>query len=114
MAQFYAILIAVFALALALFAVQNTQALTVSFGPWSFTASQAAVILGAAFAGAIIGILLGLRGQIRARRAARKAEDRYPSCEALGKDLAELAEQSGWDTRADTLVSVLLGPSAES
>ncbi len=76
MAQFYAILITVFALALALFAIQNTDPLTVRFVAWSFTASQAATILGAAFVGAIIGILLTLRGQIRARRAARKAEDR--------------------------------------
>ncbi len=76
MAQFYAILIAVFALALALFAIQNTDPLTVRFATWSFTASQAAMILGAAFVGTIIGILLTLRGQIRARRAARKAEDR--------------------------------------
>ncbi len=76
MAQFYAILIAIFALAISLFAVQNTQTLTVSFWPWSFTASQAVVILGAAIAGAIIGTLLSLKGQIRARQAARKAEAR--------------------------------------
>ncbi len=76
MAQFYAILIAVFALALALFAIQNTDPLTVRFVTWSFTASEAVVILGAAIAGGIIGALLGLKGQIRARRAARKAEAR--------------------------------------
>ena len=76
MSQFYAILIAAFALALALFAIQNTDPLTVRFVAWSFTASQAVMILGAAFAGVVIGILLTLRGQIRARRAARKAEAR--------------------------------------
>ena len=76
MAQFYAILIAAFALAVALFAIQNTDPLTVRFAIWSFTASQAAVILGAAIAGAIVGGLLGLQAQLRARRAARKAEAR--------------------------------------
>ncbi len=76
MAQFYAILIAIFALAISLFAIQNTAPLTVRFVTWSFTASQAVVILGAAIAGAIIGTLLNLKGLIRARRAARKAEAR--------------------------------------
>lgn len=76
MAQFYAVLIAAFGLALALFAIQNTDLLTVRFLTWSFTASQAVVILGAAVTGASIGVLLTLRGQIRARRAARRAEAR--------------------------------------
>jgi len=77
----YAILIAAFALAIALFAIQNTDRLTVTFMVWSFTAPQAVVILGAAISGAIVGGLLGLRGQIRARRAARKAEVRLRELE---------------------------------
>ena len=76
MAQAYAILIAAFGLAIALFALQNTDSLTVRFWPWSFTASQAVVILGAAIAGAILGGLIGFRAQLRARRAARMAEAR--------------------------------------
>ena len=77
----YAILIAAFALAIALFAIQNTDRLTVTFMVWSFTAPQAVVILGAAISGAIVGGLLGLGGQIRARRAARKAEVRLRELE---------------------------------
>lgn len=59
------------------------------------------------------GVPLAL-DRVLSRAVARPVEDRYPSCAALGKDLFDLAEQDGWDTRAESLVSLLQGLRAET
>jgi len=60
-------------LAVALFALQNSEVVTVRFWPWEFQASLAAVILGATAVGALIAGLLGLASRLRRWQRSRRA-----------------------------------------
>lgn len=57
--QFYLVCALVFALAVAIFAVQNTAAVTISFLLWQFKTSLVIVILGSASLGALFVFAVG-------------------------------------------------------
>jgi uncharacterized integral membrane protein len=71
--QFLFIVLTVLLLAVALFALQNSEVVTVRFWPGQFQASLAAVILGATAVGAIIAWLLGLAGRLHRWQRSRRA-----------------------------------------
>lgn len=60
-------------LIVALFALQNPDAVTVRFWPWEFQASVAAIVLGATVTGALVGWGLGLLGRFRRWQRRRPA-----------------------------------------
>jgi uncharacterized integral membrane protein len=60
-------------LVVALFALQNSEVVTVRFWPGQFQASLAAVILGAVAGGALIAGLLGLASRLRRWQRIRRA-----------------------------------------
>jgi len=62
------VLVALLLLAVALFALQNAQPVTVRFLLWQVEASVAAVTLAATAAGVLMGGLIGLVGRLRRRR----------------------------------------------
>jgi uncharacterized integral membrane protein len=57
----YMILMAILALLVAIFALQNTMVVELSFLAWSFTTNLVVVIIGAAVMGMIIASLWGLK-----------------------------------------------------
>jgi uncharacterized integral membrane protein len=63
--QLLFVVVTLLLLAVALFALQNPDVVTVRFWPWQFQASTAAVVLGATATGALIGWLLGLVARLR-------------------------------------------------
>lgn len=63
--EFKFIISLIFAVLVAIFAIQNAGSVEVKFFLANFTISQAVVILGSAIIGAIIVLLLGLIKQIR-------------------------------------------------
>lgn len=74
--MFYLILAFAFSLVVAVFAVQNSVAVTISFLSWSFQTSLVIVILGAATFGALAALSLAVPMQIKARWALKKAKNR--------------------------------------
>lgn len=82
--QFYFLLGLLFALCIALFAVQNAAPVDVHFLFWSFPRiSLSLVILGAVAAGALVAMLLGLGRQYRAGRRIRELTARVAQLEHL-------------------------------
>jgi len=71
--QLIYLLVTLFALAIALFALQNAEPVKVQFLRWTFESSVAVVTLGSAAVGALIVMGLGLVGRVR-RRAGRHRE----------------------------------------
>ncbi|MGI9860160.1 LapA family protein [Moorella naiadis] len=71
--QIYSLLAILFALLVAIFAVQNAVAVNIRFLAWQFPEiSLVLVILGAAAFGALVVFLLGLVRQVRASREIRQ------------------------------------------
>jgi len=79
----YVILALVFAVFVALFAVQNATQITVTFLAWQWNTSVAVVILGAAAFGAAFGGLLALVREIQLKLRLRGAEGRVRRLENL-------------------------------
>jgi len=73
--QLIYLLVTLFALAIAVFALQNAEPVKVQFLRWTFESSVAVVTLGSAALGALIAMGLGLVGRVR-RRAGRQREAR--------------------------------------
>jgi len=71
--QLLFIVLTLLLLAVALFALQNSEVVTVRFWPWQFRASLAAVILGATAGGALIAGLVGLASRLRRWQRSRMA-----------------------------------------
>ena len=75
----FLIALTVLAVAVAVGALQNGHAVTVSFLLWQFEAPLALIILGATVAGLVIGGLIGfarfVRRQSRARSVGRRSVD---------------------------------------
>ena len=71
-----------FALLVAIFAVQNAVFVTVSFLFWSFQTSLVLVVLGAATFGAMAVLSLASLAQFRLRRTLRRARQRLGEMEA--------------------------------
>lgn len=71
--QLIYLLVTLFALAIAVFALQNADPVKVQFLRWKFESSVAVVTLGSAALGALIAVGLGLLGRVR-RRAGRQRE----------------------------------------
>jgi uncharacterized integral membrane protein len=71
--QLLFIVLSLLLLAVALFALQNSEVVTVRFWPGQFRASLAAVILGATAGGALIAGLLSLASRLRRWQRSRRA-----------------------------------------
>lgn len=76
------IVLALLAMAVALFALQNADQVTVTFLAWKLQSPLAAVILGSVAAGGIIAILLNLPHWFRSRREIRQLSNRLRELEA--------------------------------
>ncbi|NLY30441.1 MAG: DUF1049 domain-containing protein [Firmicutes bacterium] len=79
----YVILALVFAVFVALFAVQNATQITVTFLAWQWNTSVAVVILGAAAFGAAFGGLLALVREIQLKLKLRGAQGQVRRLETL-------------------------------
>ena len=77
----YVVFALMFALLGAVFALQNSTAVTVSFAVWSFETSLVLIVLGSAIVGAMISMLLAAPMQIRLRWALDKAKRRSAELE---------------------------------
>ncbi|HWR09414.1 LapA family protein [Sporomusa sp.] len=77
----------IFALLVAVFAVQNSLAVTVSFLAWSFQTSLVIIILGSATFGAMTILSLAMLVQFRLRRTLRKIQQSQQLLEAENREL---------------------------
>ena len=103
----YLVLIFAFALAVALFAVQNSAMVEVRLFRWSWEVSLVMVILGSAAAGVLMTGLIGLVSSVRLRLRIRELEGRIRRMEtelksatpsapsAPQKDVSGTVEQGG-------------------
>lgn len=73
--QLIYLLVTLFALAIAIFALQNADPVQLRFLRWTFESSVAVVTLGSAALGALIAVGLGFVGWVR-RRTARQPQDK--------------------------------------
>jgi uncharacterized integral membrane protein len=78
----YLMLAFVFALVVAVFAVQNSLPVTVSFLWWGFQTSLVLVILLSAIFGALTVLLLAVPVQVKARWALKRARQKHGELEA--------------------------------
>ena len=83
----------VFSLLVAVFAIQNSLSVTVSFITWSFQTSLVIVILGAATFGALAILSLAVPMQLKIRWDAKKDRQRQGELEAEVKTLQERLEK---------------------
>lgn len=98
--QFYLVLALVFALGVAVFAVQNAGPVQVRFFGWHFETSLVAVILGSALAGACIVALVGLFKQVQMVWQLRGARSRISQLEG---------DVQKWKAAAATAVALHAG-----
>ncbi|HMM21210.1 MAG TPA: LapA family protein [Selenomonadales bacterium] len=89
----YLFLALVFSLFVAIFAVQNSLPVVVSFLYWSSQTSLVIVILGSAVLGALIMLSLATLMQVKARWTLQKARQRQGEMEAELKTLKERLEK---------------------
>jgi len=95
----YLVLALIFAVFVALFAVQNAGQITVNFLAWQWNTSVAVIILGAAAFGAIFGGLMAVIREIQLKLKLRGAEGRANRLETL---LEEAEQEKG---RLETLLA---------
>ena len=88
--QFYLILALIFSLLVAVFAIQNTELVMVSFLTWDFSVSLVLVLLGSAAAGALVLYFLGLFKQVGAWFRIRQLHSQK---EGLEKQMQKLEER---------------------
>lgn len=81
MSQLYLVIALIFAVAVAVFAVQNAGTVTVTFGVWRVETSLVVVILISAVLGAVVTALLGLPRAVKARRRLREESARLMELE---------------------------------
>ncbi len=94
----------VFSIIVAVFAIQNSIAVTVSFLVWSFQTSLVIIILGSASVGALVIWCLATWAQFRMRREINKATQRQTELESDNKALQlklEKLEKSQAEKTAD-------------
>ncbi|HWR45358.1 LapA family protein [Sporomusa sp.] len=77
----------IFALLVAVFAVQNSLPVTVTFLTWSFQTSLVIIILGSATFGAMTILSLALLVQFRLRRTLHKTQQAQQLLEAENREL---------------------------
>ncbi|WP_093687828.1 LapA family protein [Sporolituus thermophilus] len=77
----------VFALLVAIFAVQNSLPVTVSFLMWSFQTSLVIIILGAATFGALVIVSLATLAQFRLKRTIHQLRQRLSDLETENNEL---------------------------
>jgi len=88
--QFYLILALLFSLLVAVFAIQNTEVVVISFLTWKFSVSLVLVLLGSAVSGALVLYFLGLFKQVGAWFKIRQLNSHK---EGLEKQVHKLEEQ---------------------
>ena len=94
--QFYWILSLLFALIVALFAIQNAEAVDIRFLTWQFKdISLVLVILGSAVAGAVILFIVGAMKQVKMAWKIREAEGKIRKLEIELTKLVEEKEHDG-------------------
>lgn len=92
-AQFYFVLTLVFAVFVAVLAIQNTEPVTVDFLAWQFPqVSKVLIVLVSAAVGAVITLLLGLGWEIGRIRHTRQLE-------AQVRELEQRLETQGLETQ---------------
>lgn len=89
----YLFLALVFSLFVAIFAVQNSLTVVVSFLSWNFQTSLVIIILGSAILGALVILSLASLMQIKSRWTLQKAKQRQGELEAEIKTLKERLEK---------------------
>lgn len=89
----YLLFALVFSLLVAVFAIQNSLPVSVSFVTWSFQTSLVIVILGAATFGALAVISLAVPMQLKARWDLKRVRQRQGELEAEVKTLQERLEK---------------------
>lgn len=89
----YLVLALVFAVFVALFAVQNAGQITVNFLAWKWNTSVAVIILGAAAFGAIFGGLMAVIREIQLKLKLRGAEGRANRLETLLEEAQQEKER---------------------
>ncbi len=77
----------IFAVVVAIFAIQNAGSIEVKFFFANFRISQAVVILGSAIIGAIISLLLGLIKQIKHKRMVKQLSQEIADLKLENNDL---------------------------
>lgn len=77
----------IFAVVVAIFAIQNAGSIEVKFFFANFRISQAVVILGSAIIGAIISLLLGLIKQLKHNRAVKQLSQEIEALKLENNDL---------------------------
>lgn len=82
----------IFAFLVAIFAVQNSLPVTVTFFAWGFQTSLVIIILGSATFGAMIILSLAMLVQFRLRRALHKAQQIQQQLEIENRQLRDLQE----------------------
>ncbi len=104
--QFYWILSLLFALIVALFAIQNAEAVDIRFLTWQFKdISLVLVILGSAVAGALILFIAGAMKQVKIAWKTRETEGRIRKLEI---ELAKSREEKEHDDNKIELLEIEL------
>lgn len=103
--QIYLITALLFSLLVAVFAVQNTEVVTIRFITWQFSVSLVLVILGSAIVGALALYFLGLFKQVGAwfkiRQLDGKKKDLEKQLEKLETMIKGAEETSNTEVLAD-------------
>lgn len=95
MSQLYLVIALIFAVAVAVFAVQNAGTVTIRFGLWLVETSLVVVILISAVLGAVVTVLLGIPGALRARRRLKEQSARLMELEQRLKEQGREASPGG-------------------
>ncbi len=88
--QFYLIIALIFSLLVAIFAIQNTALVVVSFLTWQFSIPLVLILLGSAVSGALVLYFLGLFKQVGSWFKIRQLNSHK---ESLEKQVQKLEEQ---------------------
>lgn len=83
----------IFALLVAVFAIQNALPVTISFFSWTVQTSLVIIIMGAATFGAMVILSLAIYVQFQQRLALRKSKQRQGELEAEVQTLKNRLEQ---------------------
>ena len=86
MSQLYLVIALLFAVAVAVFAVQNATPVQVNFLRWHFESSLVVVILISAALGALLTVLLGVPRVLRIRRRLKEESTRLMELEQRLKE----------------------------
>ncbi|MGB9780082.1 LapA family protein [Caldanaerobacter sp.] len=87
--QYYTILVLIFAIIVAVFAISNSGPVDISFLYWHYSMSQALVILLSAAIGAITVGIIGIIGQIRYSTTIKGLNNRIKELEKEKEELVQ-------------------------